>query len=175
MTITANNQSKTYGQSDPALTVAYAGFTNGDTSAVVSGLTVARAPGETVGGYTITPSGASAANYSITPVTGTLTIAVAPLTITADNQSKAYGQADQAGPSPMPDLRTETPRPWATNLTVARAPGEAIGGYTITPSGRIRGQLLDYLGNRHAHDCGGFTDDHCPTTNPRRMGSPIRL
>ena len=77
LTITANNQSKTYGQSDPALTVTYAGFTNGDTSAVVSGLTVARAPGETVGGYTITPSGASAANYTIGYGTGTLSIAVA--------------------------------------------------------------------------------------------------
>ena len=43
-----------------------------------------------MGQYAITPFGVSADNYAITYVNGTLTIEKAPLTITADNQSKTY-------------------------------------------------------------------------------------
>ena len=135
LTITADNQSKTYGQSDPTLTVTYAGFTNSDTSAVVSGLTVTRAPGETVGSYTITPSGATATNYSITEATGTLTITAAPLTITADNQSKKDGQSDPTLTVSYAGLTNGDTSAVVSGLTVTRAPGETVGGYTITPSG----------------------------------------
>ena len=65
---------------DPAFTVSYSGFVNGDTSAVLGGtLAVARAPGESVGTYSLTPSGLTSGNYNITFNPGTLTItATAP-------------------------------------------------------------------------------------------------
>src|SRR5262249_48344469 len=45
------------------------------------------------GPFAITVSGAADANYNITYVSGNLTIAPAPLTITADDKTKAYGDA----------------------------------------------------------------------------------
>ncbi len=48
------------------------------------------------------PPAAAAANYAITDVDGTLTVSKAPLTVSADSKSKAYGGAD-------PTLSTSTP------------------------------------------------------------------
>jgi hypothetical protein len=45
------------------------------------------------GGYLITASGASDPDYKISYLPGTLTVASAPLTITANNLSKTYGAA----------------------------------------------------------------------------------
>ena len=60
----------------PALTVTYNGFVNGDTSAVVSGLscTTTATSSSPVGSYPITCSGASAHNYTISYVAGTLKV-----------------------------------------------------------------------------------------------------
>ena len=44
LTITADNQSSTYGQALPALTVSYAGFVNGDTQASLTTAATASAP-----------------------------------------------------------------------------------------------------------------------------------
>ena len=94
--IQAENKSKSYGAVDPDLTVSYTGFKFADTEAVVSGLSVDRETGETLGTHTITPSNATAANYDISYATGNLTIGKAALAITADVQSKVYGQPDPA-------------------------------------------------------------------------------
>jgi hypothetical protein len=94
LTITADNQTKNYGDNNPTLTYKYAGFVNGDdatkliTPVSISTTAIVTSP---VGNFPITVSGATAANYAITFVAGTLTINQAPLTITADNQTKNYG------------------------------------------------------------------------------------
>src|SRR5262249_46369761 len=103
LTITANNQSKTYGTAFSFTGTEFtAGATfNGDTVTSVT-LTSAGAPATaTVAGspYSIVPSAAvfsplaAASNYSITYVNGSFTVNAAPLTITANNQSKTYGTA----------------------------------------------------------------------------------
>ena len=74
LTITANDASKFYGQADPVFTASMTGFVNGETDAVVKGLSLSRASGSGVGDYPIIPGGATAANYDITYVNGTLTI-----------------------------------------------------------------------------------------------------
>ena len=60
--------------------------------------------------YGVTCSGAVDSYYNISYVTGSLAVTTAPLTITADNQTKAYGSAlptltasytDPIPPSPM--------------------------------------------------------------------------
>ena len=81
LSVTADDKTKTFGTADPAFTVSYAGFVNAETPAVLDGtLAFARAPGESVGDYLITPSGLSSGNYAITFNTGTLTVAApAPL------------------------------------------------------------------------------------------------
>jgi len=89
LTITANNQSMTYGGSVPAFTASYSGFVNGDTSSVVSGLGCGASDGQgrpvstttPAGSYAITCSGASAANYGIGYVAGTLTVTQASQSI----------------------------------------------------------------------------------------------
>ena len=96
LTVTVDDKSKTYGDADPAFTVVITGFKGDDTDSVVSGLAYSRAPGENVGTYAITPSGATASNYNFNYVSGTLTINKAPLTITAEDQSKTYGNYDPA-------------------------------------------------------------------------------
>ncbi len=75
LSVTADNKTKTYGAADPAFTVAYVGFVNSETAAVLGGtLGFNRAPGENVGTYAVTPNGLTSGNYTITFIPGTLTI-----------------------------------------------------------------------------------------------------
>jgi len=98
LTITVNAQTKVYGASLPTLTASYSGFVNGDTPASLTTpttLTTTATAASAVAGspYAITASGAASANYTISYVQGNLTVTPAPLTITATNQTKAYGAA----------------------------------------------------------------------------------
>ena len=108
LTVTASPQSKTYGQtvnfgSGIAL-FSSSGLQNGETIGTVT-LAVSGSGGAAtaaVGSYTITASAATggtftASNYSITYVTGTLTVNAAALTVTASPQSKTYGQTVNFG------------------------------------------------------------------------------
>ena len=101
LTITANNASKTYGQSTTFTGTEFtsAGLQNGETvgsttlasAGAVNTASVAGSP------YSIVASNATGgtfnpANYSVSYVNGVLTVNTAPLTITANNASKTYGQ-----------------------------------------------------------------------------------
>jgi len=91
VTVTANDASKTYGESDPALTYTHTELVGQD----ALDITVSRASGENANTYTITVSQAEGANpnYEITFKTGTFTIHKAPLTITAEDKTATYGDA----------------------------------------------------------------------------------
>ena len=105
LTITPGNETMTYGGPVPSFTAHYNGLVNGDTANVVSGLTCgaldssgeAVGPGTPVGQYTVTCSGANAAGYTISYGTAQLRINPAPLTVTANNDTMAYG-------GPLPSL-----------------------------------------------------------------------
>ena len=83
LTVTANNVSKIVGTPNPTFTASYAGFVNGETAAVLGGApsfnTIPTNP-SAVGTYPITVdvSGLTDANYTYTPVNGTLTVVAAP-------------------------------------------------------------------------------------------------
>src|SRR2546425_306578 len=99
LTVTADNQSKAYGAANPSLTYSFSGFVNGDTASAVSGtptLSTTATNSSAVGSYpiTITAGTLAAVNYNFSLVNGTLTVNKATLTVTADNQSKAYGAAN---------------------------------------------------------------------------------
>ena len=100
LTVTADDKSKTYGDTDPALsyTVNNAQLKYSDTAAVVSGVNLSTVTGAqaTAGTHAITGSGGVASNYDVTVQGGTLTVAKAALTVTADDQSKTYGDTDPA-------------------------------------------------------------------------------
>src|SRR5207247_7400960 len=99
LTITADDKSKTYGAANPALTVSYSGFVNGDTAASLTTaptVTTTALASSHAGTYPITASGAVAADYTISYVAGTLTVNAAALTVTADDKTKTYGAANPA-------------------------------------------------------------------------------
>ena len=145
LTITANNATKAYGASLPLLGVSYSGFVNGDTAAnLITPPTLATTATASshvfTGGYPITAAGTSDPDYTITYVLGTLTVTVAPLSISADNVTKVYGAGLPTltasytgwfnGDSPA-SLATPT-----TLATTATALSHVLtGGYTIIASG----------------------------------------
>ncbi|MFH1499995.1 MAG: MBG domain-containing protein [Verrucomicrobiota bacterium] len=92
LTITAGSVNRFYGGDNPAFGVSYAGFVFGQNESLVSGLTLTTpaTAASDAGNYDITPSAATAPNYEITFVPGTLTVNPAPLTITIDNQTKLF-------------------------------------------------------------------------------------
>ncbi len=97
--ITANDFVRSFGDPNPVFTARFAGFVNGDTAAVITGLQFSTSATITshVATYTITPFGASApAYYTLGYAPGTLTIIPAVLTVTANNASRLYG--DPNGP-----------------------------------------------------------------------------
>jgi hypothetical protein len=93
LSITADNQSKNYGATFTAFTFTPAGAVNGDTFTVAmssagSGATAA------AGSYPITVdtvTGTNLANYNLTKISGTLNVNKIPLSITAEDKSKNYG------------------------------------------------------------------------------------
>src|SRR5476649_2108792 len=94
--MTADSSVKAYGAALPTLTVSYTGLVNGDlaTTTAPTVTTTATAASHVSGNpYSITASGAVDSDYTIAYVGGTLTVNPVGLTITADNQVKAYGAA----------------------------------------------------------------------------------
>ena len=143
LNITADNQNKTYGANNPILTATYTGFVNSDSQASLATLpdisTIA-ASSSPVGNYAITASGAVDPNYAITYFTGTLTVAQAPLTITADNQSRAYGvtnptlTATYIGFVNGDTQASLTTPPVISTTAIASSP---LGNYPISVSGAV--------------------------------------
>jgi hypothetical protein len=143
LTITADDKAMTYGGALPALRATFTGLVNGDTPAAVSGLRLATAPANShAGGYAITVGGATDSNYAITLVNGTLTITPAPLTITADNQARAYGDANPTLTASYAGLvNGDGPGNLSSTLSVITPATQAspVGGYTITAAGQSSG------------------------------------
>ena len=155
LTITADNMSKTYGQTAASTGTAFttSGLLNGDSVSSVSFSGAGAAPTATVAGspYTIVPSGAAGSglgNYTISYVDGSLTVNQAPLTITADNASKTYGQtvtltSTEFSTSGLLNSDTVTTvslssAGTAATVTVAGSP------YTIVPSSTAGSGLGNY-------------------------------
>lgn len=130
LTVTADDASKTYGDTDPALTftVPTGGLVNDDTASVFTG-GLQRAPGVGVGTYAITSNDLSAGdNYTLTVTPGTFTINAKPLSVTADAKSKTYGEDD-------PELTfTAGTLVDGDEITgsLTRAPGENVGTRAIS-------------------------------------------
>ncbi|MES2279444.1 MAG: MBG domain-containing protein [Bacteroidota bacterium] len=100
LNVSADNKSRNYGVANPALTVTYSGFVNGDTQAslttqatAVTNATIASLPGN----YAIIASGAASANYSFSYGSGTFTVVpltnatLANLTISSGSLSPVFG------------------------------------------------------------------------------------
>lgn len=86
---------RTYGAENPAFTLSYEGFKNGEDENVLTTKPTAATEAtatSAVGTYPVTVSGGEAQNYAITYSEGTLTVTKAPLTVTATDVTRSYGQ-----------------------------------------------------------------------------------
>jgi hypothetical protein len=100
LTVSADDQSRAYGATNPVFTVSYSGFASSDDTNVLSGSLDVSTSADTnsvVAGspyvISVTNGTLSAANYDFVFVAGQLTVTPAVLTVTADNQGKLYGAA----------------------------------------------------------------------------------
>src|SRR5262249_4425052 len=96
LTVTADNQSRTYGATNPLLTASYTGFVSGESTNVLGAsptLSTWATTNSSVGCYSITVTNGPlpATNYSLIFVVGPLAVNAAALTVTADNQNRLYG------------------------------------------------------------------------------------
>lgn len=92
VTVTANAQSRIYGNANPTLTYVSLSLMPGDTlsGALATTATVT----SNVGLYGITQGTLANPNYSIAYTGANLTVTVRPITVTADAQSRVYGNAN---------------------------------------------------------------------------------
>ena len=95
LTVTANDASREYGDENPALSVSYNGFKNGETDAVLTTKPTATTTATKVSDvaiYVISVTGGAATNYTLQYVPGKFTIDKAVLTVKADNVQREEGQ-----------------------------------------------------------------------------------
>ena len=95
LTVTADNKTKVYGDTNPTLTATITGYVNGEGSAAITGapaMSTAATQYSNVASYAITPAvGTLAANnYSFSYTNGALSITAAPLTVTGANATPTY-------------------------------------------------------------------------------------
>ena len=136
LTITANSASKTYGNTDPALTYQLTGnLYNGDT---LSGA-LSRVAGENVGGYAILQNTLGAgSNYTITYQGANLRILRRSLLVLANNASRSYGQTNPVFTVTYTGFATgDGPSSLSGTLvfTTSATPASSTGTYPIAPSG----------------------------------------
>ena len=147
LTITAPNKTKVYGASNPALTVTYDGFKGTDDASILTTApTVSTIATNTsaVGNYAITASNASADNYAISYVNGSLSVTKAPLTITATEVSKTYGSSlvvinnsDKFTAATAVTGESVTSVTLSPNTAAAAANTAAGASYQMTPTAAV--------------------------------------
>ncbi|TJZ63051.1 T9SS type B sorting domain-containing protein [Sphingobacterium olei] len=137
VTITAANQSKIYGAANPVLTFTYTNLLEGDTQIQIEpSISTEATTGSNVGTYEITLSGGSDPNYDFTLVNGTLSVTPAPLTITADDQSKVYGAANPVLTVEYDGLvNGDTQIQIEPSIATTATTSSSVGSYPITLSG----------------------------------------
>jgi len=141
-TVAANSQSMTYGAVLPAMTYTVSGLLNGDTVAsAISGaaqMTASGGSGSPVGQYTINPALGTLAssNYSFQFKGGSLTVAKAALTVTANNLSMQAGSTVPALTYTVNGLVNGDTAASATSgtpsLATTAVPTSAAGSYPIS-------------------------------------------
>jgi hypothetical protein len=160
LTVTADNKSMPLGGPVPPLTVSYTGFVNGDNASSLTTqptATTTATAASPAGGYPITPSGGSASNYTFSYVNGSLAVATAVLTITANPAGSVYGDplvsgsaltvsysgfVNGDGPGNLSTL------PTVTNTAVAGSP---VGNYILTPTGAASpNYTIQYVSGNYA-------------------------
>jgi hypothetical protein len=148
LTVSANNQSRAYGNTNPPLTSICNGFVNGESESVLTGapaLNTSATANSPVNQYpiSVTQGTLSGQNYDFTFVNGTLSITAGQLIVTADNASRSYGQANPTLTGTISGLRN------GDNITATFASSATanspVGTYNIVPAlNDPSGKLVNY-------------------------------
>ncbi len=144
-TVTASDDSFTYGGSVPAITASYSGLVNGDvapaTAPTCSTTATSTSPVDT---YTSTCAGADDPNYTFTSEDGEVEVTRAALAITASSPTVTYGTdpsitpsyaglvAGDVAPSTLPTCSTDATATSAPGTFASTCSGAADGNYTIS-------------------------------------------
>ena len=134
LVLAANNASRLYGDPNPAFTGTVVGLKGGDqATATFSSAAVSTSP---VGNYpilgTVVPgSSFLAGNYSVTS-TGTLTVTPAPLTATATDAARVYGDPNPVFTGTVNGVKNGDV--FTTTFTSAADPSSPVGSYPIVAS-----------------------------------------
>jgi filamentous hemagglutinin family protein len=141
LTVTANDAGRTYGAANPGFTARYSGFVLGEDASDLGGglhFVTGATQRSDVGQYAVTPLGLTGGNYAITYRPGTLTVDPAPLTVTANDASRAYGAANPnftARYSGFVLGEDAGDLGGALRFTTAARAASPVGTYAVTPSG----------------------------------------
>jgi hypothetical protein len=133
LSVAAANATRGYGAANPVFTGTITGLKNGDN--ITASYTTVADPTSNVGSYAITPLLSDPtnklSNYAVTLTNGSLTITPAPLTATANNASRVYGDPNPAFTGTITGLLN------GDNITfsaTSAAPTAAVGTYPIVPA-----------------------------------------
>ncbi len=133
LSVSAADATRLYGDPNPAFTGSIIGLKNGD--AITLSFSSA-SPASPIGTFAIVASlvdpGLKAGNYNVTKTNGTLTVTVAPLSITAANVTRAYGDANPLLTGSIVGIKNGDSI-GATFSTIA-VPASVIGTYPIIPA-----------------------------------------
>jgi large repetitive protein len=137
LSVTAEAKTKVYGAPDPTLSFTTSGLQFTDTAASVFSGSLSRTAGESVasGPYAIIQGSLTAnGNYTISFTGGSLAITPAPLSVTAESKTKAYGAADPAFTFTTSGLQFTDTAAGVLSGSLSRTAGESVanGPYAIT-------------------------------------------
>ena len=175
LTVTANNASKTFGDTDPSLTSSVSGFKFADTATTVLSGAVARAVGENAGVYAITQGTLAAnANYNLAFQTATFTIVPQgvgiSVTFSVANTTNVYGVLPTIGTVTLTGLQNGAAV--APVLAVRNAQNEAVtlatttgvGVYTTSVTGLTGADAGNYVLTNTGSSTGLVTVTPAPLT-----------
>ncbi|MBT5606416.1 MAG: MBG-2 domain-containing protein, partial [Lentisphaerae bacterium] len=143
LTVTAEDKSRLYGDSNPAFTVSYEGFVNDDDADDLATQPVAICTADAASGagaYDVVPGEGVDENYAFNYVNGTLWVTEKLLTVTAEDKSRLYGDANPGftvsydGFVNDDDAGDLTTQPTASSDAV---PGSGVSTYDIASDGGV--------------------------------------
>ena len=133
LTISAENTSKLYGAENPVFTGSIVGVQNSDP--VTLSFTTAADNSSGVGSYAIVPhaNGGEAvlANYDVEAANGTLTVSKAPLSASAADKTKVYGDANPVFTGSLTGVQNSDPV--TLSFTAGATAASSVGSYDIMP------------------------------------------
>ena len=145
LTVTANNNSITYGEAPAGNGVEYSGFVGEQTAAVLAGsldYDYSYTQYDDVGNtYTITPKGLSSTNYAFSFVAGTLTVNQREVGIEWGNTSLGYNGSAQVPTATATNVVNND----EITVTVTGAQTDMGTGYTATATGITGAKVGNYV------------------------------